>query len=84
MPNGKAIAVAPKLSDDDRVELADMLPTGPTIAPEDDIMQLARLGDVQAIEKLYESGKYDAAYCDGEGITPLHVFVSGCDIESDC
>ena len=73
MPNGKATAAAAKLSDNNHVELADMLPTGPAIAPEEDIMQLARLGDIQAIEKLYESGKFDAAYCDGEGITPLHV-----------
>lgn len=73
MPNGKATAVAPKLSDDDHVELADMLPSGPAIAPEEDIMQLARLGDIQAIEKLYESEKFDATYCDAEGITPLHV-----------
>ncbi len=42
-------------------------------APEDDIMQLARLGDVPAMEKLFESGDYDATYVDDEGITPLHV-----------
>ena len=74
MPNSKASAAAPKLSDDDHVEMKDMLPSGPAIAPEEDIMQLARLGDVQAIEKLYDSGKFDAQYCDTEGITPLHVF----------
>ena len=74
MPNGKATAAAAKLSDDDHVELTEMLPNGPVIAPEEDIMQLARLGDVPAIEKLYESKKFDAAYCDEEGITPLHVF----------
>jgi hypothetical protein len=71
IPNGKATAAAPKLSDDDHVELADMLPGGPP--PEEDIMQLARLGDVQAIEALYESGKFEPTYADGEGITPLHV-----------
>jgi hypothetical protein len=73
MPNGKATAAAPKLSDDEHVELADILPSGPAIPPEEDIMQLARLGDIQAIEKLYESEKFDATYCDEEGITPLHV-----------
>lgn len=41
--------------------------------PEDDIMQFARIGDVPAMEKLFESGDYDATYTDGEGITPLHV-----------
>lgn len=40
---------------------------------EDDIMQFARLGDVSAMEKLFESGDFDATYADDEGITPLHV-----------
>jgi hypothetical protein len=75
VPNGKSTAAAPKLSDDDHVELADMLPTGPTLDPDEDIMQLARVGDIQGIEKLYESGKFNATYCDEEGITPLHVFL---------
>ncbi|KAH6712082.1 hypothetical protein BKA61DRAFT_609575 [Leptodontidium sp. MPI-SDFR-AT-0119] len=74
LPNGigKAAAVAPKLSDDDHVEMEDMLPSGPEQSPDEDIMQLARLGDIQGIERLYESGKFDAKYCDAEGITPLH------------
>lgn len=41
--------------------------------PEMDIMQIARIGDVAAMEKLFESEKYDATYCDDEGITALHV-----------
>ena len=73
IPNSKAAAAVPKLSDDEHVELADMLPAGLELDPENDIMQLARLGDIQAIEKLYDSGKFDASYCDHEGITPLHV-----------
>lgn len=73
-PGPKAAAVATKLSDDDHVELADMLPTAPEQSPEDDIMQLARIGDVPGIEKLYDSGKFEPTYCDGEGITPLHVW----------
>lgn len=40
---------------------------------EEDIMQLARLGEIGAIQKLFDSGKYDATYADEEGITPLHV-----------
>lgn len=40
---------------------------------QDDIMQLARIGDVPAMEKLFESGESDATYTDDEGITPLHV-----------
>jgi ankyrin repeat protein len=74
MPNGKASAIAPKLSDDTHVELEDMSHPGQDLSPENDIMQLARMGDIQGIEKLYDSGKYDALYCDAEGITPLHVF----------
>jgi hypothetical protein len=74
MPNGKASAIAPKLSDDNHVELEDMSLPGQDLSPENDIMQLARMGDIQGIEKLYDSGKYDALYCDAEGITPLHVF----------
>ena len=42
-------------------------------AAEDDIMQFARTGDVPAMEKLFESGEFDATYTDNEGITPLHV-----------
>jgi len=40
---------------------------------EEDIMQLARLGEVGAIQKLFESGNFDASYRDEQGITPLHV-----------
>ncbi|KAJ9669646.1 palmitoyltransferase akr1 [Coniosporium apollinis] len=39
---------------------------------EEDIMQLARLGEIGAIQKLFDSGKFDATYADEEGITPLH------------
>lgn len=38
-----------------------------------DIMQMARIGDIAGMEKLFESGEYDATYADEEGITPLHV-----------
>ncbi|ORY70034.1 ankyrin repeat-containing domain protein [Pseudomassariella vexata] len=37
-----------------------------------DIMQLARIGDISAMEKMFESTEYDATYTDDEGITPLH------------
>lgn len=40
---------------------------------EEDIMQLARLGETGSIQKLIASGRYDARYKDEEGITPLHV-----------
>lgn len=43
------------------------------VNPQPDIMQLARVGDIVAMEKLFESGEFDATYSDDEGITPLHV-----------
>ena len=47
--------------------------TVPTLPVERDIMQLARLGEIRAIQKLFDNGDYDATYKDEEGITPLHV-----------
>jgi len=40
---------------------------------EEDIMQLARLGEIGAIQKLFDRGMFDAQYADEQGITPLHV-----------
>lgn len=45
----------------------------PPLPIEDDIMQLARLGQIGAIQKLFNSGKFDINYKDEQGITPLHV-----------
>ncbi|KAL1887652.1 palmitoyltransferase akr1 [Ceratocystis pirilliformis] len=39
---------------------------------ETDIMHFARVGDVAAMERLFETGNYDGTYHDDEGITPLH------------
>jgi ankyrin repeat protein len=44
----------------------------PSLAVEEDIMQLARLGEIGAIQKLFDSGKFDVSYADEQGITPLH------------
>lgn len=38
-----------------------------------DIMQIARTGDIPAMEKLFENKELDATYSDEEGITALHV-----------
>jgi hypothetical protein len=54
-------------------ELEDMADNGPGLPVEEDIMQLARLGEIGAIQKLFDSGKFDATYKDEQGITPLHV-----------
>lgn len=76
-PNGKGAVAAPKLSDDEHVEMEDILAAGAPAGPDEDIMQLARLGDVQGMERLLDSGKFDGTYADAEGITPLHVSLLG-------
>lgn len=45
----------------------------PSLPIEEDVMQLARLGEIGAIQKLFDGGKIDATYTDDQGITPLHV-----------
>ena len=54
-------------------ELDEMADSKPSLPVEEDIMQLARLGEIRAIQKLFDSGKFDATYTDEQGITPLHV-----------
>ena len=39
----------------------------------EDIMQLARLGEIGPIQSLFEQGKFKATHTDAENITPLHV-----------
>lgn len=69
-PSTKGSAAAPKLNSED-LEMGH-LTTGET-PPEPDIMQLARVGDVPTMQKLFETRDLDATYVDNEGITPLHV-----------
>ena len=57
----------------EHVELNEMPPSKPSLPVEEDIMQLARLGEIGAIQKLFDSGKFDANSADEQGITPLHV-----------
>ncbi|TVY56058.1 Palmitoyltransferase akr1 [Lachnellula cervina] len=71
-PTGKTSVATPKLSDDEHVEMEEIISPGSPVNPDEDIMQLARLGDIQGIEKLFGSGKFDGTYADAEGITPLH------------
>jgi palmitoyltransferase ZDHHC13/17 len=68
-PSSKGSAAAPMLNNE--MELGNLPGDGP--AAEDDIMQIARIGDVAAMEKLFEGGEYDATFTGEEGITPLHV-----------
>lgn len=55
------------------VELENLDDKQPSVPLEEDIMQLARLGEIAAIQKLFDGGQYDATYKDEQGITPLHV-----------
>jgi len=47
----------------------------PSLPVEEDLMQLARLGEIRAIQKLFDTGNYDTTYSDEQGITALHVSV---------
>ncbi|KAM0482469.1 hypothetical protein ACHAPX_002987 [Trichoderma viride] len=67
-PSSKSAAAVPKLNSE--MEMGSL--PADEAAPENDIMQLARIGDIPGMEKLFESGEFDATYTDGEGITPLH------------
>ena len=73
LANGKASVAPPKLSADQNVELNNLPPSEQKLPLEEDVMQLARLGEIGPIQRLFESGKFDAKFKDGEGITPLHV-----------
>lgn len=75
-PSSKSTAAAPKLNSD--MEMGALPADGQVQGQqpqddEDDIMQLARVGDIPAMEKLFATGGLDATYTDDEGITPLHV-----------
>lgn len=57
----------------DKVELSDLDASPPQLPIEQDLMQLARLGELRAIQKLFDSGRYTARSKDDQGITALHV-----------
>lgn len=72
---GKAIANSSETTLED-VELSNVQngSANPSNAPlEGDIMQCARLGENGLIQKMFDSGRFNAQYKDTEGITPLHV-----------
>ncbi|KAI9824950.1 MAG: palmitoyltransferase akr1 [Phylliscum demangeonii] len=64
--------VASKAAQDDHLELRDMLATDAQRPAQEDVMQLARLGDLNGIRRLFQQGEFTATYQDGEGVTPLH------------
>lgn len=71
----KSTAAEPKLNDTMEMGTvqADASASPQPQPQDDDIMQLARVGDTSGMEKLFETGDYDATFTDDEGITPLHV-----------
>ena len=73
MLNGKSNAAPPQVSKNEDVELSDIPDAEAKLPLHEDIMQLARLGEIGPIQKLFEGGKFKADHCDEEGITPLHV-----------
>ena len=73
LANGKASAAPPKVTGEVTVKLNEMLPPEDKLPLHEDIMQLARLGEIGPIQTLFESGKFTAKYKDQEDITPLHV-----------
>lgn len=54
------------MTDDQEAASTPQIPIG------EDVMALARLGEIGAIQKLFDSGKCDANYRDEQNITPLH------------
>ncbi|KAI9826321.1 MAG: palmitoyltransferase akr1 [Thelocarpon impressellum] len=70
--NGTASTAPPKPTDGENVELKDVRSSQLSLPLAEDIMQLARLGEVDSIKALFDTGKFDAKYKDEEGITPLH------------
>ena len=73
MPSSKSAPASAETSKMDTVELSSMQNGDTKLPLHEDIMQLARLGEILPIEKLIQDGKYTANYKDHEGITPLHV-----------
>ncbi len=57
----------------DKVELSDLDASPPRLPVEQDLMQLARLGELRSIQRLFDSGTYNAKSTDEQGITALHV-----------
>ncbi|KIX02695.1 uncharacterized protein Z518_08637 [Rhinocladiella mackenziei CBS 650.93] len=72
-PASKAKAASPRVTSDD-VELSPVQngQAERSLPLEEDIMQCARIGALEHIQKMIQSGQHDAKYKDEEGITPLH------------
>lgn len=73
MENRKGSGSPQRHVQNDNMELKKMQGAEEDVGFQEDIMQLARLGDVGGIQKLFDQGKFSPSYKDEEGITPLHV-----------
>jgi hypothetical protein len=78
MPAGKGTTTPPKVTQQDvSVELKNMRPDRSppkgSIPLGEDIMQIARIGEIGPMQRLFDEKKFTANYQDEEGITPLHV-----------
>ncbi|KAG9689042.1 palmitoyltransferase akr1, partial [Aureobasidium melanogenum] len=62
---------APTSNGNGHLELDDM-PSSPIHPIQEDLMALARLGELRSIQKLFDSGKASATSADPQGITALH------------
>lgn len=80
-PTGSSLTTPSGSLDDGCLELKTMAndeAAKPPPSLHTDVMQLARLGEIGAIQQLHESGQVDVKYKDDEGITPLHVGHPAC------
>lgn len=72
-PGSKSNAAPPQVTTTDSVELDRVQGADDKLLLLEDIMQLARLGEIAPVKRLFDEGKFRADYKDNEGITPLHV-----------
>ncbi|KAL2787460.1 hypothetical protein BJX66DRAFT_310844 [Aspergillus keveii] len=75
--SGKSAAIPPKVATEDvSVELKSMKPERSPVRGSiplgEDIMQIARIGEVSVMQKMFDEKKFTPNHTDEEGITPLH------------
>ncbi|KAL9012331.1 MAG: hypothetical protein Q9173_002902 [Seirophora scorigena] len=71
-PWGKASPASPQVTAVLEMEPNDRNSSESKLPLHEDVMQLARLGEIGPIQKLFDEGKYKANHTDAENITPLH------------
>ncbi|KKK26099.1 putative palmitoyltransferase (SidR) [Aspergillus ochraceoroseus] len=76
-PSGKSAATPPKIAHEDvSVEMKTLKPERSPVKGSiplgEDIMQIARIGEIPVMQKMFDDKKFTANHRDEEGITPLH------------